>query len=455
MQLRNKRRQWTTEEKNLALTMFYKSPATYNFLRLQNLNLPGPSTVRDWIGQSKFLPGFNKIFMTHLKKKFEFKEYKEKACSISFDEISIKEFLEYSKDFDFIEGYEDLGRFGRTSNTANSCLVFMARGINSSWKTSVTYFLAHSAVKHAVLKNLIIDVLQELFDIGILPKVIICDQGSNNQSALKSLNVTENKPYFYVNENKIISLFDTPHLLKSAPSPEPYEPEKYKRTIFLDTETEKISSMVYGGENVLVVESKNQEGCRVLLNRSDLIRLQYLEGTIFEIIHLTTTYTHTLLSKQVRAFIMYLEEKFSQMQSPPVNEEEIIMFIKRNTDCQLVQSEPILTSQIQFFAAAHVAARLIERKARNSPLLFDGEHGMESPMSPMSLPTHNTFNHVEDKSIDHHDKLWTSDEIHFPQPCDENDGPDFLRALSPSQFITPPPFTVHPTPVRKVKRQLF
>jgi hypothetical protein len=58
--------------------------------------------------------------------------------------------------------------------------------------------------------------LQELFNISILPKVIICDQGSNNQSALKSLNVTENKPYFYVNENIIISLFDTPHLLKSV-----------------------------------------------------------------------------------------------------------------------------------------------------------------------------------------------------------------------------------------------
>ncbi|KAL4135021.1 hypothetical protein QTP88_006689 [Uroleucon formosanum] len=190
-------------------------------------------------------------------------------------------------------------------------------------------------------------------------------------------------------------------------------PEKYNRTIFLDTETEKLSSMVYGGENVLVVESKNREGCRVLLNRSDLIRLQYLEGTIFEIIHLTTTYTHTLLSKQVRAYIMYLEKKFSQMQSPPVNEEEIIMFIKRNIDCQLVQSEPILTSQIRFFAAAHVAARLIERKTRNSPL-----------------------------SIDHHDKPWTSDGVE--QPCDENDGPDFFRALSPSQFITPPTFTFAP-----------
>jgi len=111
--------------------MFYKSPATYYFLRLQNLNLPVPSTVRGWIGQSKFLPGFNQIFIEHLKTNFEYKEYKENTCSIFFDEISIKEFLEYSKDFDFIEGYEDLGRYGRKNNTVNSCLVFMARGIYS------------------------------------------------------------------------------------------------------------------------------------------------------------------------------------------------------------------------------------------------------------------------------------------------------------------------------------
>jgi len=88
-----------TEEKKLALTMLYKSPASYNFLRLRNINLPCPTTVRGWIDQSKFLPGFNKIFMSHLKKKFE---YKEKACSISFDKVSKKEFLEYSKYFEFL-----------------------------------------------------------------------------------------------------------------------------------------------------------------------------------------------------------------------------------------------------------------------------------------------------------------------------------------------------------------
>lgn len=68
--------------------MFYKSPSTYNFLRLQKLNLPGPKTIRDWIGKSKFLPGINKTFLTHLKHKFESKEYKGKSCTICIDEIS-------------------------------------------------------------------------------------------------------------------------------------------------------------------------------------------------------------------------------------------------------------------------------------------------------------------------------------------------------------------------------
>lgn len=49
----------------------------------------------------------------------------------------------------------------------------------------------------------------------LFPKVIICDQDTNNQRAFKLLNITEDKPYFYVDKNKIVSLYDTPHILKS------------------------------------------------------------------------------------------------------------------------------------------------------------------------------------------------------------------------------------------------
>ena len=57
------------------------------------------------------------------------------------------------------------------------------------------------------LRNLIIDVLKKLFEVGLCPKVIVCDQGTNNQSTLKSLNISEANPYFYIDNNKFFSLF--------------------------------------------------------------------------------------------------------------------------------------------------------------------------------------------------------------------------------------------------------
>lgn len=216
MQFKNKRQPWTKEEKNLSLNLFYKSPTAYKFLRLQKINLPAPSTIRRWIGQSKYLPGFDDLFLSHIKKKFEQKCYKEKACTVSFDEMYIKEFLEYSKDYDFIEGFQDLGSYGRSNKSANCVLVFMARGIYSKWKFPIAYFLTHSTINKTILKNLIIDVLNNLIDVGLCPKLIVCDQGTTNQSALKLLNISEDNPFFFVNGYKIFSVFDVPHLLKSV-----------------------------------------------------------------------------------------------------------------------------------------------------------------------------------------------------------------------------------------------
>lgn len=91
----------------------------------------------------------------------------------------------------------------------------MTRGIYTSWKFPVAYFLVHSGVNHKLLKNLIVDVINELLKIGLCPKMLVCDQGTNNQSALKSLGINENKPFFFVDEHKIFSIFDVLHLFKS------------------------------------------------------------------------------------------------------------------------------------------------------------------------------------------------------------------------------------------------
>jgi hypothetical protein len=160
MQLKNKRHTWTNDEKKLYSNLFYKSPTAYNFLRPQKVNLLAPSTIRRWIGPSIFLSGINNIFFSHVEKKFQHKSYKEKACTVYFDEMYIKEFLKYSKDFDFIEGFQDLGFYGRINKSANCVLVFMARGIYTQWIFLIAYYLAHSRVNKNILKDLIIDIIK-------------------------------------------------------------------------------------------------------------------------------------------------------------------------------------------------------------------------------------------------------------------------------------------------------
>jgi len=66
------------------------------------------------------------------------------------------------------------------------------------------------------LKTLIDDVIKEVIGVGLCPKLTVCDKGTNNQSALKLLNVSEDKPYFFIDENKIFAIFDVPHLRGSG-----------------------------------------------------------------------------------------------------------------------------------------------------------------------------------------------------------------------------------------------
>jgi len=77
-----------------------------------------------------------------------------------------------------------------------------------------------------------------------------------------------------------------------------------------------------------VFESKNREGCRVLLNRSDLIQLQYLEFPIFKAIVRKDIFNNPLTLKQIDEFCAYLEERCSREKSPPQNIEEMKMYIK-------------------------------------------------------------------------------------------------------------------------------
>jgi len=61
-----------------------------------------------------------------------------------------------------------------------------------------------------------IHTIQKLIECGLIPKVIICDQGSNNMKMRKLCGVTLEKPYITYNNEKIFFIHNPPHLLKSV-----------------------------------------------------------------------------------------------------------------------------------------------------------------------------------------------------------------------------------------------
>nr|CAH7740709.1 unnamed protein product [Callosobruchus chinensis] len=122
----------------------------------------------------------------------------ERACAVLFDEIALKPKLDYNESFDYIEGYEDLGFLGRKNEIANSALVFYVRG----------------PVKGDILAQLIKEVIEGLRRLQLIPVALVADQGTNNRNAYKILGASKLNPVITINNLKLFTIFDVPHLLK-------------------------------------------------------------------------------------------------------------------------------------------------------------------------------------------------------------------------------------------------
>ena len=215
MQTKGNNKKWTKQEKKFAMSIYYKSPTTYSFLRRNGIVLPGESTVRRWFNSIAFSTGINKKYCEHLKSKASEMTPMQKACVIMFDEIILMKNIEYNRNWDSIEGLEDLGELGRTNRFGTSSFVIMIRGLYHQWKIPFSYYIAGSGgVKDHHLKEILEKTVSKLVEIGFCPKAIICDQGGQNQKVEPSFEQTEDG-FYLISGCKLVWIFDVPHLMKS------------------------------------------------------------------------------------------------------------------------------------------------------------------------------------------------------------------------------------------------
>jgi hypothetical protein len=136
-------------------------------------------------------------------------------------------------------------------------------------------------------------------------------------------------------------------------------PVKSRERLFLKDEVVTLSKMAYRGDNMFVIESHRQDGCRVQLSRQNLLFLQNIEGCINETIALKTSIHRPVVMNQLDRIATYLKADFYREKTSSL--EEITLGLT-GIHIDLITSgvptsnaEPNFIYQIVTFAAAQLA----------------------------------------------------------------------------------------------------
>lgn len=76
------------------MSIYYKSPSTYKYMRKIGIILPGDSTIRRWLKSIEYLPGFVAEYLRQIKLKVSTMSYTDKKFVILLDEIAISKCIE-------------------------------------------------------------------------------------------------------------------------------------------------------------------------------------------------------------------------------------------------------------------------------------------------------------------------------------------------------------------------
>lgn len=213
-----KGRRYSKPTRRFALSIYFRNKRTYTYLA-KIFALPSRTMLQNYVSSFNIGAGWNSFAFSALKEKLEDLDQKDRVCCVSLDAMDISKGINYNTRKDKFDGFEDLASYGCTKRVAKQALVFMVQGVASKFKQVVGYFLFSSMMTSDAVKPMLIDCISKLKDIGVIPKVLVCDQGGPHRGLFRKLGATVTKPYFehFHNSTKtrLYTLWDAPHLMKS------------------------------------------------------------------------------------------------------------------------------------------------------------------------------------------------------------------------------------------------
>ncbi|KAK3923436.1 Transposable element P transposase [Frankliniella fusca] len=192
---------WTDEELQIAFTLRYMGKRAYNFVTKQMLiPLPSLSKLHRWASKLNIQPGNLQCVLNVMKCTAPSFEETERVAVLTFDEIKVREQIEYDQKHDKVLGPH------------TQMQVAMVRGLYGKWKVPV-YLDFDQKMTPEILTNLI----KELYEIGYTVKVCCSDMGGGNQGLLRDLGISPEKTWIIHpmdSKEKIYFCADAPHCLK-------------------------------------------------------------------------------------------------------------------------------------------------------------------------------------------------------------------------------------------------
>ena len=168
----------------------------YRFIRSQQLRsflpLPTPRRLRHILRKIQLDCGVNKTMQDCLKEAASYmSDDLEKVCILMWDKVSLNLHVQHCPLKDKVVGLKDWGT-NRTAKYADHALVFMLRGIKSGWKIPLTYNFCAGQTTYGQL-TAVEGVVRAVTKASFVIAATLCDQGSSNMKAIKSLQAETDK----------------------------------------------------------------------------------------------------------------------------------------------------------------------------------------------------------------------------------------------------------------------
>lgn len=205
-------------EKVFCQNFYAKFPGAYAYLNnLLGSALPSRRTLIRWQTFKDLNIGLIPEVMNHLKSLNENLSTSDRDVVLVLDEMDGKKGLRYCSTRDALIGYSHL--IERKTTLAKKFLVFMVRGLSGVvGNIVVASYATEKGITGNELAMLIPYIIRELKAIGFNVCFVNQDQSGVNRKAFNVLGASIENPWFFIDELKVWTVFDIPHLFKSVSS---------------------------------------------------------------------------------------------------------------------------------------------------------------------------------------------------------------------------------------------